>query len=119
MDEGWPSSAGQDDPPPNPEVEKLTLPLPWYWLCEAIGAVPTAAGTGAKICWLTSAFDSSVQIPSTVAFRPLLNMSPIMIMPPRDHWPMPPSSGCENCAMLPPPALTAASSDSTAFWLTP
>jgi hypothetical protein len=35
-------------------------------------------------------------------------MSPIIIMPPLIHWPMPPSSGWLNCAWLKPPACNAA-----------
>ena len=49
---------------------------------------------------------------STRAFSALLNMSPIITMPPRDHWPKPPSSGSSNWAWLPPLRASAAASRS-------
>src|ERR1700679_2791370 len=45
--------------------------------------------------------DNSAQSAAMRLLRPLLNMSPIMIMPPLDHCPMPPRSGWLNCAMPP------------------
>ncbi len=46
-------------------------------------------------------------------------MSPTMVMPPRIHWPLPPSSGWENCAMVPLPFTTACNMVITASVLTP
>ena len=75
--------------------------------------------TGAKVRPAPTSPASSEQSASTRAFSALLNMSPTMTMPPRDHWPMPPSSGMSNCAWLPPPATSAKSSVSAAAGLTP
>ena len=58
--------------------------------------------------------DSSLHRLSTRALRLLSNMLPTMVIPPRIHWPEPPSSGMENCAMMPPPELTAYSMATTA-----
>ena len=47
-------------------------------------------------------------IASSLALRPSLHMSPIMVIPP-DHCDMPPNSGWLNCAMAPPLAFSARS----------
>ncbi|MNL52689.1 hypothetical protein D3C87_1758850 [compost metagenome] len=60
-----------------------------------------------------------MQSASTFALSELLNMSPTIVMPPWDHWPMPPRSGWLNCAWLPLPAITATSRCATAAVLTP
>jgi len=68
---------------------------------------------------LARALASSVANALTRAFKASLNMSPIMSMPPRAHWPLPPNSGCENCAMAPLPLCRASSSCLTASGLKP
>jgi drug/metabolite transporter (DMT)-like permease len=80
VEDGWPNSAGQRCPKPPPKpfvVKKLTPPLDWFWLCTAGGI-----GTGAKGQLFCIAIVRSLQRLSTRYFNPLLNMSPIMIMPP-------------------------------------
>jgi hypothetical protein len=49
----------------------------------------------------------------------VVDMAPIMVMPPRDHWPMPPSSGWSNWAMPPPLASSARRRACTASSPTP
>ncbi|SKX98544.1 Uncharacterised protein [Mycobacteroides abscessus subsp. abscessus] len=69
------------------------------------GVLVVAAGGNTWV--VLSSWESSLQSPSTRALRPLLNMSPTIVMPPRIHCPEPPSSGMLNWAIVPPPELTA------------
>ncbi|BDB39730.1 hypothetical protein [Mycobacterium kiyosense] len=59
-------------------------------------------------------WDSSLHSASTRALSALSNMLPTIVIPPRIHCPVPPSSGMENCAMVPPPVWMANSMASTA-----
>src|SRR6266404_8155963 len=43
---------------------------------------------------------------SSFAFKPVLNISPTIVMP-GNHWDIPPNSGWLNCAMVPPPERSA------------
>src|SRR5271157_517671 len=55
----------------------------------------------------------------TRALRSLLNMSPIMSMPPATHCPIPPSSGWLNCAIVLPPWRRASATARAASGLKP
>ncbi len=63
-------------------------------------ALEVEAATEDQIGLISTSAESSLQSASIWAFSALLNISDIMIVPPRIHWPAPPNSGWLNCAML-------------------
>ena len=81
--------------------------LPSDWVCD--WKLPVWSRPG----WEPRMLEISQHSQSTRPLSWLLNMSPIMIMPPRIHWPEPPNSGWENWAAEPLPLSTA-----TSMWVT-
>lgn len=114
--EGVPSSAGHQvsrgsatnngsAPPPIGAMGAIDAaaaqpPLLWAWKLPAVAGWDWRLPSRWAIAW---------QSPSTRALREWLNMSPIISMPPRIHWPEPANSGWSNWAMPPCRAASPAS----------